>query len=186
MSKKSLYLVGILLTIVLGTVLYWHFCCSDRVKSDTIETAAADTAMVPEKQVAEPIAPAPDSVVMVDWQAVKDQLNDNPLTPAFEPYQTERSLSQEELNKLNELKEYMENNPGGSMLVTGHTDISGSRELNMRLSRERAAFLESSHVKNGIEGDKITSSFKGPDDPIADNSTPEGRAKNRRAVVIIN
>lgn len=186
MSKKFSYLAGILLTIIIGTLLFWYFCCNDKGNGRNMETAAAKPSIIPGEQVEEPAAPAPEPEVSVNWQAVKDQLNDNPLTPYFEPYQTERTLGQQELNKLNEIKEYLENNPAGSLLVTGHTDITGSRALNMRLSRERAAFLAGSLVQNGIDEDKITSTFKGPDDPVADNSTPEGRAKNRRAVVIIN
>jgi len=185
MSKKFLYIACILLTIIVGTVLFWHFCCNSGGKSKDAETTAADTSIVPDEQVAEPKAPAPGSTESVDWQVIKGQLNDNPLTPYFEPYQTERTIGQEDMNKLEKIKEYLKNNPDGSTLVTGHTDISGPRALNMRLSRERADFLKSFLVQNGIDPDKITTSFKGPDEPTEDNSTPEGRAKNRRAVVII-
>lgn len=185
MSKKFLYLASILLTIIVGAVLYWYFCCGPGGKNKDTETAAADTSTAPEEQVAEPIAPVPDSSALVDWQAVRDQLNDNPLTPTFEPYETERSIGQEDINKVDEIKNYLTNNPDGSVLVTGHTDISGPRELNMRLSSERADFLQGVLVQQGIDAEKVTTSFKGPDEPIADNSTPEGRAKNRRAVVFI-
>lgn len=175
MSKKFLYLASILMTIIVGTVLFWYYYCDCGDKSREMETTV----------VIEPIAPVPDAPPPVDWQAVKDQLNDNPLTPVFEPYQTERTLSQADINKAGEIKDYLENNPDGSLLVIGHTDISGPRELNMRLSRQRAEFVKSYLVQNGIDTDKITSSYKGPDEPAHDNSTFEGRAKNRRAVVLI-
>ncbi len=55
----------------------------------------------------------------------------------------------------------------------------------MKLSEQRADFLKGYLVQSGIDADKISSSFKGPDEPAEDNSTPEGRVKNRRAVVII-
>ncbi len=185
MSKKFLYIAFILLTIIVGTVLFWYYCCDCGGKSRAMEDSVAVLPIVPDEQVAEPIAPAPDSTTSVDWQAIKDQLNDNPLTPLFEPYQTERTLGQEDINKANEIKDYLVNNADGSILVTGHTDISGPRALNMRLSQERADFVKNYLLQNGIDADKISSAYKGPDDPIADNSTLEGRAKNRRAVVLI-
>jgi outer membrane protein OmpA-like peptidoglycan-associated protein len=185
MSKKFLYLASILLTIIVGTVLYWFFCCGSGGKDKDAEAAGADTSTAPEEQVAEPVAPEPDPSPAVDWQAVRDRINDNPLSPTFEPYKTERAIGQDDINKVDEIKEYLANNADGSVLVTGHTDISGPRELNMRLSRERADFLQGVLVQHGIDAGKITTDFKGPDEPIADNSTPEGRAKNRRAVVFI-
>ncbi len=173
MSKKFLYLASILLTIIIGTVLFWY------VKT------AADKSIVPDEQLVEPITPAPEAAPAVDWQAIKGQLNDNPPTPIFEPYKTERTLGQGDINKVGKILDYLENNPDGSLLVIGHTDISGPRALNMKLSRERADFVKSYLVQNGIDEGKISSSFKGPDEPAHDNSTAEGRAKNRRAVVLI-
>ena len=177
MSKKFLFIASILLAIIVGAILFWKYCCCGDEKRTAEET------LVPDEQLAEPVAPEPEPAT--DWQAVKQELNGDPLTPVFEPYQTERTLGQAELNMLDRIWDYMQNNPGGSLLVTGHTDISGSRELNMRLSRERAEFIKGVLVDKGIAAEKITASFKGPDEPAHDNSTFEGRAKNRRAVVLV-
>ena len=179
MSKKFLYLASILLTIVVGTVLFWYYCCDCGGKSSNMETAA-DTSIVPDEQIAEPIAPEP-----IDWLAIKDQLNSNPLTVYFETYKTESVLGQKDDNKLDEVIDYLKNNPDGSILVNGHADLTGPRSLNMKLSQERADYVKSYMVRGGIDANKVTSSSKGPDEPAADNSTPEGRARNRRAVVII-
>ena len=124
--------------------------------------------------------PLNESTPSVDWGAIKEQLNDNPLTPTFEPYQTERPLSQAEIKKAGDIKDYLENNPDGSILVVGHTDLSGPCELNMKLSRLRAGFVKDYLVQNGLHTDKVETSFKGPDEPAHDNNTYEGRAKNRR------
>lgn len=174
MSQKFIYIAGIILTIIVGTILFWY----------VIRDYRAESAEVVE-QVEEPIAPEPEPVPIVNWHAVMVELNDNPPTPIFEPYQTEKTIGQADLNKLEKIKDYLKNIPDGSLLVVGHTDISGARALNMRLSRERAEFVASFLVQNGIPADKITTSFKGPDEPAHDNSTAEGRAKNRRAVVLI-
>ena len=175
MSKKFLYIASILMTIIVGAVLFWYFICQCGPKNRDMETTT----------VVIPFDPEPDPIPSVDWQAVKNQLNNNPLTPIFEPYHTERTLTQADIIKAGEIKDYLENNPDGSLMVIGHTDISGPRELNMKLSRQRAEFVKSYLVQNGITSGKITTSFKGPDEPAHDNSTLEGRAKNRRAVVLI-
>lgn len=185
MSKKFLFVASILLTLIVGAVLFWYYCCDCGGKSRDKETVAADTSIVPDEQIAEPLAPVPDSSKAIDWQAVRDQINSNAPTLYFEPYQTESTLDHDGTIKLEEIIDYLENIPDGGLLVTGHADISGPRSLNIKLSRERAIFFESVLVAHGIEADKITTTSKGPDDPIADNSTAEGRVKNRRAIVII-
>ncbi len=185
MSKKFLFVASILLTIIVGGVLFWYFCCDCGGKSRDKETVAADTSIVPDEQIAEPLAPVPDSSAAIDWLAVRDQINSNAPTLYFEPYQTESTLNHDGTIKLEEIIDYLENNPEEGLLVTGHADISGPRSLNIELSQKRAVFLEGVLVQHGIEADKITTTFKGPDDPVADNSTIEGRVKNRRAVVII-
>ena len=185
MSKKFLYVASILLTIIVGTVLFWYFCCNSSGKSANMEAASLDTSIVPDQQAADPITPAPDSAALVNWRTIKAQLNDQAPIVRFEAYQTESILKQDNMNMLDQIIDYLENNPDDGLLVTGHADISGARALNITLSEKRASFFKNHLVQNGIDADKITTSFKGPDVPIADNNTVEGRAKNRRAVVII-
>ena len=185
MSKKLLYLAGILLTIIVGTVLFWYYYCECGGNSRQKDTETAGASLVPDQQTVEQVVPAADSSAAIDWQAVKDQINDDPPTLTFEPYQTEGSLSQEGTSRIREIIEYLDDNPDGALLVTGHTDISGSRSLNMELSQGRADYLKNLLVQQGVEEERITTSYMGPDDPVADNSTAEGRAINRRAVVII-
>ena len=184
MSKKFLYIASILLTIIVGTVLFWYYCCDCGGKSRNMETVSS-ILILPFEEIAEPIDPVPESSETIDWLTIRDQLNDNPPTPLFEPYQTERTLGQEDINKVAKIIDYLESNPDGSLLVIGHTDISGPRSLNMKLSQQRADFVKSYLLSNGIDANKVISSYKGPDEPAADNRTPEGRAKNRRAVIII-
>ena len=185
MSKKLIYLASILLTIIIGTFLSWYLCCDSDGPGKSSETAAANATLVPDQQVAEPVTPAPDSSALVDWGAIKKQINDHAPIVQFEAYQTESILQQNNMDMLEKITDYLENNPNDGLLVTGHADISGPRALNMTLSEKRAAFFKNHLVQNGIDPDKIATSFKGPDDPIADNNTAEGRAKNRRANVII-
>jgi OOP family OmpA-OmpF porin len=60
-----------------------------------------------------------------------------------------------------------------------------TEQKNTQLGQNRADFAKEYLAKNGISADRIISSSKGPDEPIADNATTEGKAKNRRTVVTI-
>lgn len=64
--------------------------------------------------------------------------------------------------------------------VYGHTDSVGQRERNLKLSQDRAAAVVHYLVEHGIDSTRLESDGFGPDEPVADNATPEGRAKNRR------
>ena len=67
----------------------------------------------------------------------------------------------------------------------GHTDSTGSANLNQRLSVNRANSVLNYLASRGITSDRMTSEGRGFNDPIADNSTPEGRAQNRRVEVYL-
>lgn len=64
--------------------------------------------------------------------------------------------------------------------LEGHTDNNGSEEYNMQLSKNRVEAVKAYLVANGIEKDRVQIAYFGESKPIADNSTPEGQAKNRR------
>ena len=64
--------------------------------------------------------------------------------------------------------------------VIGHTDNAGSRAGNLSLSQARAEAVKAYVVGRGVRADMVTVSGEGPDRPVADNRTPEGRARNRR------
>jgi outer membrane protein OmpA-like peptidoglycan-associated protein len=64
--------------------------------------------------------------------------------------------------------------------VQGHTDNRGSRGLNKALSQNRADAVMKALNKRGIEAGRMSAKGYGPDVPIADNKTDEGRQKNRR------
>ncbi|MDC0720950.1 OmpA family protein [Nannocystis bainbridge] len=64
--------------------------------------------------------------------------------------------------------------------IVGHTDNTGSRDVNLDLSRQRAESVREYLVAQGIAADRIQTRGAGPDEPIADNKTAKGRAVNRR------
>jgi OOP family OmpA-OmpF porin len=67
--------------------------------------------------------------------------------------------------------------------VTGHTDSTGSPDYNKKLSLRRAEAVRDYLVSLGVDPSKMEVSGEGEANPIADNSTKEGRAKNRRVEV---
>jgi OOP family OmpA-OmpF porin len=64
--------------------------------------------------------------------------------------------------------------------VIGHTDNAGSRAGNLSLSQARAEAVKAYVVGRGVHAEMVAVSGEGPDRPVADNRTPEGRARNRR------
>ena len=64
--------------------------------------------------------------------------------------------------------------------VIGHTDNAGSRAGNLSLSQARAEAVKAYVVGRGVRPDMVSVSGEGPDRPVADNRTAEGRARNRR------
>ena len=69
--------------------------------------------------------------------------------------------------------------------VIGHTDSIGSEEYNQQLSLRRATSVKDYIVTKGVDASIIDVSGKGESQPVADNSTKEGRAQNRRVEVRI-
>jgi OmpA-OmpF porin, OOP family len=121
-----------------------------------------------------------------DWNALKAKINANPLTLYFNTGQAEISLTAEERQKVADLVRYLDNVEGAKLNAVGHTDNAGNRDANVKLGLNRANFAKEYLSKNGIPSSKIDASSKGPDEPIADNKTADGKAKNRRTVVTLN
>jgi outer membrane protein OmpA-like peptidoglycan-associated protein len=76
--------------------------------------------------------------------------------------------------------------PGLNLQIEGHTDSTGSDEFNQRLSEQRAASVRSYLIAQGLAGDAVTALGLGKNMPVADNSTAEGRQKNRRVEIIVS
>lgn len=64
--------------------------------------------------------------------------------------------------------------------IVGHTDNTGNPALNQKLSEQRAQAVSTALVKKGVPASQLAARGVGADEPVADNSTEEGRAKNRR------
>jgi OOP family OmpA-OmpF porin len=79
----------------------------------------------------------------------------------------------------------LEQDPHAALRVEGHTDASGTREFNQRLSDERAAAVRNALMNAGIAPQRITAVGLAETRPVASNETVEGRARNRRVDIVI-
>ncbi len=79
----------------------------------------------------------------------------------------------------------MKNNAETNILIIGHTDATGSDAYNERLSHRRAEAVKAYTVSQGISNARLTTQGRGETEPIADNTTVEGRAQNRRVEIVI-
>jgi OOP family OmpA-OmpF porin len=69
------------------------------------------------------------------------------------------------------------------IIAVGHTDSIGSDAYNQKLSMRRAEAVKAYLVSKGIEKNRVYTEGKGEKQPVADNKTKEGRAKNRRVEI---
>ncbi len=81
---------------------------------------------------------------------------------------------------LDEMAEKMQEIGNARVQIIGHTDDVGQRQGNLALSQARAEAVRSYLVGQGIPAGNLEVLGRGPDEPIADNATEDGRARNRR------
>jgi outer membrane protein OmpA-like peptidoglycan-associated protein len=173
------------------------------IKGDEIIVNAPDAAAL-EQLVADLQAAAPAMMVkaegpldlqgeidnsMTASQAAIDNLGDNP-----DPRDVARALSLQvvhfevdeavipDVNKpiLDRAVKLMEQVPDMKLMIIGHTDKTADAAYNMKLSQERAQSMKDYMVSKGADASKLMTKGMGETDPIADNSTEQGRFRNRR------
>ncbi|MDY0137815.1 MAG: OmpA family protein [Thiomicrospira sp.] len=127
-------------------------------------------------------APAPAAVVAPVPAPVKDVTKPVHFTEHFATNKSEfnpAKLAQIEA-ELKDYVEYLQANPTKKVVISGHTDNRGTRKLNQALSTARANTVKAYLISKGISADRIEAKGYAFDQPVADNKTAEGRAKNRR------
>jgi OOP family OmpA-OmpF porin len=89
-------------------------------------------------------------------------------------------------NNIKRVADFMKMYPNTSAIIEGHTDTVGKEAYNIRLSKARADSVKQYLVdKFGIDASSIETIGYGPKKPVADNSTPEGKQKNRRVDAVL-
>jgi len=90
------------------------------------------------------------------------------------------NISDSERTKLQTITAILKEYPEIRLELQGYSDSTGSRALNMKLTKERAESVRKVLIDSGIAANRLTAVGYGPDNPIAPNDTNAGRAKNRR------
>ncbi len=171
-------LIGILLFLIWSSLSTWYyvhhvtdFCDGQEVSQEVSmpETQPVnDSAAVAETEPAEEITPLPENLIIHFAYNLGD----------FKPgEETSRFLS--------ECKAYLEKEPSTMIYITGHADAAGTTTYNQALGMRRAESVKSYFVGQGIPAEMIETSSMGESVPVADNATPQGRAKNRRTEIFI-
>lgn len=120
-----------------------------------------------------------------DAQGCNERFNDI-LTNATVRFQTSSATidaGNEEL--LMQLAELARSCPG-TLTVAGHTDSRGDADMNKALSLARANAVRDALAELGVDADRVSAAGFGATQPIADNATADGRAKNRRIAITIS
>ena len=94
-------------------------------------------------------------------------------------------IKPESYGTLKDIAKVLQENKDFKVKIVGHTDSDGDDNSNLDLSKRRAASVKNSLVTEfGIEGARMVTDGKGEAEPVSDNSTPEGKANNRRVEFI--
>jgi outer membrane protein OmpA-like peptidoglycan-associated protein len=99
-------------------------------------------------------------------------LNSAKLNPQFDPVLDKVAQTLTEYNKT-------------VIQIAGHTDSTGSKAYNVKLSEERAISVKTYLESRGVPANRMVTIGAGPDYPVASNATEEGRAQNRRVEITI-
>ncbi len=94
------------------------------------------------------------------------------------------TLKPESMTEIQKVADYMKKNPTARFEVQGHTDNQGSDKINDPLSQQRSEAVVKALESLGVDGFNLRAVGKGSHEPVADNNSEAGRAKNRRVEFI--
>jgi OOP family OmpA-OmpF porin len=154
-----------------------ELCWRDANWTPATAAAGCDGALVPPAPAAAAPAPAPapvpPAVAASKVTFAADAFFD------FDKY----VLKPEGRAKLDDLVSKIKDVNLEVIIAVGHTDWIGTKEYNQKLSVRRAEAVKAYLVSKGIEKNRVYTEGKGKTQPVADNRTAEGRAKNRRVEI---
>jgi outer membrane protein OmpA-like peptidoglycan-associated protein len=96
-------------------------------------------------------------------------------------FQTDKyDIAQKDMPKIEEFADFLKENSGYQAIIYSYTDNTKGKISNRKLSQNRAIAIMDALISLGIKLTRLTAIGMGSKNPIADNETPEGRAKNHR------
>ena len=169
---------------------------AEELKKDLIARGTPAASIFTASQMTDDLKNSNDSV----WGAVNFNIQDlggagrvalseenllQPRTIYFLTGKNSLLVTPELSNYFKEAQAYLTQKTDKKLLVTGHTDNAGKPEINLALSKRRAEFVKLEMSQKGINIAQILADGKGDTNPIAPNTTAEGKAKNRRVEIVI-
>ena len=131
----------------------------------------------PEKAGVKELGGCPEEVV----QEIEKQLAFNAENIYFETSKSIiRSIS---YTNMDNIMQILQDFPNVKLRIEGHTDNTGSRDFNLKLSEDRAFSVMNYFTSRGVDESRFVAHGYGPDRPVATNETSDGRARNRRVEI---
>ena len=172
--RTTIGLLSSLLFIWIAGFSYIYVCS---IRKDCFKEQKIIEEFVPVKE-----SPSEAAKVEITAPAVSKP---DPNTMFFDFNKNEVPVSPEISSYFEQVKKYLAANPDRKVLITGHSDNVGPDPAKEYVSLARANFIKNKMIESGIETGAIEVKSESDRKPLADNSTREGRNKNRRAEIII-
>lgn len=164
MKKLSvLKLFGVLFLLILSSTSFTSTFTTKKMRANSIRINALEI----NKMEALKEEPPQEMTIVLDDRSLNFDFDKSFVKPQYD-------------EMLTNLKEFIIKNDY-EVTIVGHTDYIASNEYNMGLSKRRAEAVKAKLIELGLEPDRIVETVaRGEEEPVADNGTTEGRAKNRR------
>jgi OOP family OmpA-OmpF porin len=150
-----------------------------------LATEACDAGLMPKKAAAPTPAPAKAELAPAPKPAPQPVAEKVSLTAGALFDVNKADLKPAGKSELDALAAKLKDAQIDQITVTGHTDSSGSKQLNQSLSENRAEAVKAYLVSKGLDGSRIDTKGAGDTQPVASNNTAAGRAQNRRVEIDI-
>ena len=164
MKKLSvLKLFGVLFLLILSSTSFTSTFTTKKMRANSIRINALEI----NKMEVLKEEPPQEMTIVLDDRSLNFDFDKSFVKPQYD-------------EMLTNLKEFITKNDY-EVTIVGHTDYIASNEYNMGLSKRRAEAVKAKLIELGLEPDRIVETVaRGEEEPVADNGTTEGRAKNRR------
>lgn len=125
------------------------------------------------------------TITMLKSDEIKKQLDEKGKAVLHINFDTDKAtLKPEGMDAVKEIIKVPQADQQMKIAINGYTDNSGNAEHNKKLSEARAETVKSELIKAGIDAKRLSAEGFGQDDPMADNSTEDGKALNRRVELV--
>ncbi len=176
--RHQALLISALLLLWIAGASYWYVC---RIRCDC---GAAVAPALETIEAGDSATPSPEQLLKEAVEEASGFISAAGVQKGFFPSSSaDGDAGAITPGYLTRLKLLTENNPAVRIEITGHADITGPEEFNVELGLRRAQFMKAFLVNAGIDAGRIVISSRGSSEPAATNSTPEGRAANRRSEI---